>query len=100
MHGERWQRPVARDLGVNSRTIGRWMRGEGRPTTDDLRRLVAVARQRGAAITAAAEDSVAYLRSFQWAAPAPEKQTPKKASAPQPAIYGGPPLPPWKQGYE
>ena len=98
LYGERWQRPIARDLGVNSRTIGRWMRGEGRPNTDDFCRLVAVARQRRADITAAIEAS-AYLtyRQPQWAAPAPEKQTPKKGPAP-PAIYGGPPLPPWKQG--
>jgi hypothetical protein len=97
MHGPYWQRPTARDVGVDNKTVWRWTRGEGRPTSDDLRRLEAVAKQRRANITAAFEAS-AYLTQPQWAAPAPEKQTPNKAPASYTTIYGGPPLPPWKQG--
>jgi hypothetical protein len=75
MHGERWQRPIARDLGVNGRTIVRWLHGQGRPTTDDLRRLMAVAQQRSAAITAAAEALVAgYLRFCMGTDRAPPRE--------------------------
>ena len=30
LYGERWQSPLARDLGVRYRTIRRWMTGERR----------------------------------------------------------------------
>jgi hypothetical protein len=97
VHGPYWQRPTARDVGVDNKTVWRWTRGEGRPTSDDLRRLVAVARQRRADITAAIEAS-AYLTYRQPQSAAPEKQFPKKQHATYAVIHGGPPLPPWKQG--
>jgi len=28
LHGDRWQSPLARDLGVNDRTLRRWVAGE------------------------------------------------------------------------
>jgi transcriptional regulator with XRE-family HTH domain len=92
LYGERWQRPIARDLGVNSRTIVRWMRGEGRPTTDDLRRLEAVARQRCAGITAAVEalvdGSLRFCMGTDRAPPRERKAPPVPFNA-----YGGLPRP-------
>jgi hypothetical protein len=97
LHGERWQRPIARDLGVDNKTVWRWIRGEGRPTSDDLRRLEAVVRQRRDNITEALEAKGAYLTYRQWAALAAEKQTPKNTPAQNaPAPYTRPPMPLWR----
>lgn len=31
LYGERWQSPLAKDLGVNDRTVRKWADGKGRP---------------------------------------------------------------------
>ena len=31
LYGERWQSPLARDLGVDDRTVRGWLTGKGRP---------------------------------------------------------------------
>jgi transcriptional regulator with XRE-family HTH domain len=46
LYGQCWQRAVARDLGVHDCTIGRWLRGVGDPTLEDLLRMLAVTKHR------------------------------------------------------
>lgn len=52
MHGERWQRPVSRDLKHKShRQVQRWADGEFETPDDVIERLMAIARARNLAIT-------------------------------------------------
>ena len=94
IYGQWWQRHVARDLGVHACTIGRWLRGIGGPTVEDLHRLLIVARNRYQAILAAHEAGRQALRLIP---PPPEPASPKKPPTP---VFGpgggGPPLPAWK----
>src|SRR5262245_17443854 len=53
IYGKWWRRHVARDLGVHSCTVGRWMRAVGAPEMKDLYRLLSVARERYEALLAA-----------------------------------------------
>jgi Helix-turn-helix len=56
--GHEWRRPVARLVGVSTRTISRWIQGQGRPTDDDLRRLIIMARRHVQAVEVAYEMAV------------------------------------------
>jgi len=98
IYGKWWRRHVARDLGVHSCTVGRWMRGIGAPEMKDLYRLLAIARKRYEALLEAHEVGRQALR---LPAPRPELSPPRPASTwpskparavPRPPV-GGPPLP-------
>jgi len=46
MYGARWQNAVARDLGINSRQVHRWVSGEYKPHDGHVRDLLAIAKER------------------------------------------------------
>lgn len=50
LYGERWQRPVARDLGKAENQVRRWLTSEYEPDDDVVAALLAVARQRRKAL--------------------------------------------------
>src|SRR5262249_15286346 len=75
---------VASVLGVHACTITRWLQGRGRPTFEDLHRLMSVARTRYHAILAAHEAGREILRLL----PPPAEKTP--ASERPRAIGEGP----------
>ena len=46
LHGERWQHPTARDLGIDSRQVRRWVAGEYDVPDGIIRDLAKIARAR------------------------------------------------------
>ena len=50
LHGTRWQNAVARDLGINSRQVHRWMTGQYMPHEGHIADLVDKLRERQAQI--------------------------------------------------
>ena len=52
LHGERFVAPLARELGVQTRTVERWLSGVNLIPADLPRELAALLRARGAAVTA------------------------------------------------
>lgn len=46
LYGPQWQSPMANDLGVNSRTVRRWITGENRPPPSILLSLQNVMERR------------------------------------------------------
>jgi hypothetical protein len=64
LHGRYWRRPTARNICVDIETIWRWLKGQGRPSYEDRRQLVDVARQRSSRINAVVEEAIAHLRSY------------------------------------
>lgn len=79
IYGQWWRRHVARALGVHACTVSRWLQGKGRPTYDDLHRLMSVARTRYHAILAAHEAGREILRLLP---PPPEKTPANKPARP------------------
>jgi transposase-like protein len=57
LHGERWQNAVARDLGINSRQVHRWVSGQYEPHDGHIADLVAIAKERSIQITEAIKSS-------------------------------------------
>ena len=55
LHGPRWQNAVARDLGVNTRQVHRWVSGQYEPNNGHIADLVAIAKDRALAIVTAIE---------------------------------------------
>lgn len=53
IYGPLWQNATARALGVNSRQVHRWVSGEYEPSDGVIRDLVAVAKEKRAAIEVA-----------------------------------------------
>jgi hypothetical protein len=47
LYGERWQVPLARDLGISDRTVRYWVAGNHPRPPDLNQRLVALLRERG-----------------------------------------------------
>lgn len=47
LYGERWQSPLARDLGTTYRTIRYWVDGRYAPPADLMERLADLLRRRG-----------------------------------------------------
>jgi hypothetical protein len=64
LHGKYWQRPTARDLGLDRKFVWRWSRGQGLPTTDHLERLLAVTRQRHDAIANAYLPALKHVNAY------------------------------------
>lgn len=53
LHGERWQAPLARNLGVNLRTVQRWAAGQNEPSAtvvEQLRQMLAAKIERDRAL--------------------------------------------------
>jgi hypothetical protein len=44
IHGERWKRPLARDLGIDKRQVQRWAMGQSEPTDQTLCRVTEYAK--------------------------------------------------------
>jgi len=59
LHGPRWQNAVARDLGINSRQVHRWVSGQYQPHEGHIADLVAIAKERNIHIKEAIECSTA-----------------------------------------
>lgn len=57
MYGARWQNAVARDLGINSRQVHRWVSGQYEPHEGHVADLAAIARERGVRILDAAKEA-------------------------------------------
>ena len=55
LHGPRWMHPVARDLGLNYRTVQRWDTGEKSPSAKRLDALIKIASGRVTAIVLAVQ---------------------------------------------
>jgi hypothetical protein len=55
LHGPRWMRAAARDLGVNYRTMLRWHAGQSPINDKIVVELLAISRTRAATINAAME---------------------------------------------
>ncbi|GAA0455234.1 hypothetical protein GCM10009095_23640 [Sphingomonas molluscorum] len=55
LYGDRWQTPIARDLGTTYRTIRNWLAGQHAPPNDLRIRLEVLLRERGLAIEAVLE---------------------------------------------
>jgi hypothetical protein len=73
LHGRRrWQRPTARDLGVDRKFVWRWSRGQGQPTTDDIRRLLEVARQHHDEVARAYLPAIEHVNAYIRAQRAPQ----------------------------
>ena len=53
LYGERWQNAVARDLGINSRQVHRWVSGQYEPHEGHVSDMLVVAQERRAEIEAA-----------------------------------------------
>jgi hypothetical protein len=68
---ERWQRPTARVLGIDHRTLGRWQAGEGGPTFEDGLRMLTTAREHYADVRRAHD---AALQALQLAPARPKMQ--------------------------
>jgi hypothetical protein len=86
LYGERWQRSASRDLGVHDVTVGRWLRGIGAPTIDDLQRMLAATRHKIDRLFALHDDATDASRL------APGQPTPVQ---PQPAQTDLRPGAPW-----
>lgn len=56
LHGPRWQNAVARDLGINSRQVHRWVSGEYEPHHGHIADLMQIASARGVMIAAAIDE--------------------------------------------
>src|SRR5215510_1564727 len=61
LHGSDWKRPTARDVGVDTKRIWRWLHGQGRPTTSDILRLLDIAKWRIEGISRAYTDVLHQL---------------------------------------
>ncbi len=48
LYGERWQTPLARELGVADRTVRRWVSGEDMPKPGVFADLAAIVAEHGA----------------------------------------------------
>ena len=46
LHGPRWQNAVARDLGINSRQVHRWVSGQYSPNEGHISDLIKIAEER------------------------------------------------------
>jgi len=98
-----WQRPTARILGIDHRTLGRWQAGEGGPDFDDVLSMIGYAREHYEGVRRAHD---AALRALQLAPPStPQQPTPASPQQRQtqplspirpPTIYG-PGVPPSRQ---
>ena len=56
LHGPRWMLPVARDLGLNRRTVQRWDTGEVIPDAKRLDDLIRISSERVTAIVMAVKE--------------------------------------------
>jgi hypothetical protein len=73
LHGRsRWQRPTARDLGVDRKFVWRWSRGQSQPTTEHLERLLAVARQHHDTVAKAYLPALDHVNAYIRAQQAPQ----------------------------
>src|SRR5215470_16361616 len=80
MYGRhRWQRPTARILGADRRTLGRWRDGVGGPTVEDVFRMIAASREHYSAVRQAHDAALQALQLDKPAAPARSIQTPQSA---------------------
>jgi transposase-like protein len=59
LHGLHWQRAVARDLGINSRQVHRWVSGAYEPHDGHIADLIAIAKNRQIKLHEAIECSTA-----------------------------------------
>src|SRR5215813_5618447 len=85
MHGpHRWQRPTARLLNVDRRTLGRSHAGQGSPDYDDVLRILVAAKARNSSIQAAHDAALGGLRITHPTAPAPTGQPAQSAPPYQP----------------
>ena len=50
LYGPRWQKAVARDLGIHSRQVHRWTTGEYSPNEGHIAKLLTIARRRSVEI--------------------------------------------------
>lgn len=55
LYGERWQSPLARDLGVSDRTMRRWVAGQFPVPVGVRAELVTLLKERGVMLDALAE---------------------------------------------
>lgn len=53
LHGPRWMRALARDLGVDYRQVNRWANGEYEPSDGVIADVLAIAGERRAALDVA-----------------------------------------------
>src|SRR5262245_2582857 len=85
MYGaHRWQRPTARLLNVDRRTLGRWQAGQGSPDYNDVLSIIAAAKARNSSIQAAHDAALGDLRISQSVAPARTVQPAQSAPPYQP----------------
>jgi len=58
LHGARWQNAVARDLGIDSHQVYRWVSGKYEPSDKRIAQLIDVAKERKALLDEAIYYSV------------------------------------------
>lgn len=64
LYGQQWQSDMARDLGVNNRTVRRWVAGESQPD-GIMADLLALVERRGAQLDQAAKRLRRFLADRQ-----------------------------------